>query len=67
MTGTRPESEDAASALLESVIQTAGPEQDEALLRLLHRQVKRQAMMLADEGTWLHQSLSTPLRPLRKD
>jgi len=67
LTGTRPETEDSASVLLESVIATAGPEKDEALLRLLHRQVKRQAMMLADEGTWLHQSLSTPLRPLRKD
>ena len=45
---------------------SAGPEHDEALLRLLHRQVKRQAMILADEGTWLHQSLSTPLRPLKR-
>ncbi len=67
LTGTRAASEEEASRQLEAFIAMAGPEHDEALLRVLHRQVKRQAMLLADEGTWLHQSLSTPLRPLNKD
>lgn len=66
LTGVRAESEHAAGKILEDFIENAGPEHDEALLLILHRQVKRQAMLLADEGTWLHQSLSTPLRPLRK-
>jgi aminoglycoside phosphotransferase (APT) family kinase protein len=65
--GKQPASESDASEMLVAFIAAAGPEHDEALVRLLHRQVKRQAAILADEGTWLHQSLSTPLRPLRKE
>jgi hypothetical protein len=65
--GRQPASESEASEMLVAFIAAAGPEHDEALVRLLHRQVKRQAAILADEGTWLHQSLSTPLRPLRKE
>ena len=65
--GRRPDSEGEASEMLVAFIAEAGPEHDEALLRLLHRQVKRQAAILADEGTWLQQSLSTPLRPLKKE
>jgi hypothetical protein len=67
LTGRQPASEEDANVMLVAFIAQAGPEHDEALLRLLHRQVKRQAMILADEGTWLHQSLSTPLRPLEKE
>lgn len=65
--GKRPASDELADEMLVAFIADAGPEHDEALVRLLHRQVKRQAMILADEGTWLHQSLSTPLRPLKGD
>lgn len=62
--GHRPETPKAADALLEDFVFSAGPEADEALLRLLHRETCRQAYLLAVPGSHYIKGLTEPLLPI---
>jgi aminoglycoside phosphotransferase (APT) family kinase protein len=65
LTGAAVASEIEANRQLEHFVQQAPEAIDEAVLRVLHRQVMRQAAVLSDEGDWLQQSVNTSLRPLK--
>ena len=60
----RPETAQQADALLEEFVLGAGPEADEALLRLLHRETCRQAYLLAVPGSHYIKGLTEPLLPI---
>lgn len=62
--GHRPETPQAADAALEDFVFSAGPEADEALLRLLHRETCRQAYLLAVPGSHYVKGLTEPLLPI---
>lgn len=65
ITGASPENWQEADAVLEEHILRAGPEQDEALLRICWRQLLRQCFLLSDPmDTTNNELLLTPLQRL---
>lgn len=62
--GHRPDTPREADELLEAFVLNAGPEHDEALLRLLHRETCRQAYLLAVPGSHYVKGLTEPLLPI---
>ncbi|TZG27881.1 phosphotransferase [Sphingomonas montanisoli] len=64
MTGAAPADVAEADRLLEAFVDAAGPEADEALLRLLHANVCRRAFLLAVPGSLYLNGLVRPLLPV---
>jgi aminoglycoside phosphotransferase (APT) family kinase protein len=62
--GSRPASSREADERLEAYLETAGPEDDERLLRLFHTQVSRQAFLLAAPDSPYISGLVCPLIPV---
>jgi len=62
--GRSIENGEEADALLDAYVQTASPDEDERLLRLLHANVSRQAFLLATPGARYTNGLIKPLIPV---
>jgi aminoglycoside phosphotransferase (APT) family kinase protein len=65
--GRRPVDDWDGDVRLEAFVQTAGPEFDERLLRLLYRRAKRLALLIADRTSWLGDSFDKPRKRLQDE